>query len=99
MSVDYGDGTIFDQYNNECWLRERIYLDPTYNLPNVIWLSVRQVEFRLSQTFSYFQKITANSNSHNVKKQMDPNGSIPIVQGFKKSVRRYLWILTIKNKP
>ena len=27
MSVDYGDGAIFAQYKNECWLRERSYLD------------------------------------------------------------------------
>ena len=29
--------------------------------------------------YSYFQKISANSYSHNVKKQVDPYGSISVV--------------------
>ena len=33
--------------------------------------------------FSYFQKISANSNSHNVKKQVDQYGSITVVKGLK----------------
>ena len=33
--------------------------------------------------FSYFRKITANSISHNVKKEVGPNGPIPVVKGLK----------------
>ena len=39
-------------YKNECWVREGFYLDPTFNLPNVIWLGFEKVESRLSQTLS-----------------------------------------------
>ena len=31
--------------------------------------------------FSYLQKISANSNSHNGKKQVEPYGSMPVVKG------------------
>ena len=40
MSVECGDGTIFDQYKNKCWLGKRIHLDPIYDLPNVILLGL-----------------------------------------------------------
>ena len=33
--------------------------------------------------FSYFRKITAFSITHNVKKEVSPNGSIPLVKGLK----------------
>ena len=32
--------------------------------------------------FSYFQKISANSNSHNVKKEVEPKDTIPVVKGL-----------------
>lgn len=32
--------------------------------------------------FSYFRKITANSISHNVKKEVGPDGPIPVVKGL-----------------
>ena len=35
--------------------------------------------------FSYFRKITAFSISHNVKKEVGPNGPFPVVKGLKKS--------------
>ena len=38
-------------------------------------------DFR-STYFSYFQELSANSNSHNVKKQVEPYGSIPVVKGL-----------------
>ena len=88
MSVDYGDSTIFDQYKNECWLRERIHLDPASNLPNNIWLVLFwQVESHLIQTSLKKLKISANSNSQNVQKQVDPYGSIPVVSGLES----FLW--------
>ena len=33
--------------------------------------------------FSYFQKITAISHSHNVKKEGDPKDPFPVVKGLK----------------
>ena len=33
--------------------------------------------------FSYFQKITAISHSHNVKKEMDPKDPFSVVKGLK----------------
>ena len=45
-------GVLLIMYKNECWLREGIHLDPTYSLPNVIWLGFGKVESRLSQTLS-----------------------------------------------
>ena len=33
--------------------------------------------------FSYFRKITAISISHNVKKEVGPNGPFPVVKGLK----------------
>ena len=33
--------------------------------------------------FSYFQKITAISHSHNVKKEVDPKLAFPVVKGLK----------------
>ena len=32
--------------------------------------------------FSYFQKITAISHSHNVKKEVDPKDPFPVVKGL-----------------
>ena len=32
--------------------------------------------------FSYFQKITAISHSHNVKKEVDPKLAFPVVKGL-----------------
>ena len=32
--------------------------------------------------FSYFRKITATSISHNVKKEVGPNGPFPVVKGL-----------------
>ena len=37
--------------------------------------------------FSYFQKITAISHSHNVKKEGDPKDPFPVVKGLKKQKR------------
>ena len=34
--------------------------------------------------FSYFQKITAISHSHNVKKEVDPKDPFPVVKGLTK---------------
>ena len=45
-------GVLLIMYKNECWVREGFYLDPTFNLPNVIWLGFEKVESRLSQTLS-----------------------------------------------
>ena len=36
--------------------------------------------------FSYFQKITAISHSHNVKKEVDPKLAFPVVKGLNESV-------------
>ena len=33
--------------------------------------------------FSYFRKITAISISHNVKKEVGPNGPFPVVKGLR----------------
>ena len=44
MSVEYGDGTIFAQYKNECSLGKGIHLDPIYDLPNVIWLGFASLQ-------------------------------------------------------
>ena len=33
--------------------------------------------------FSYFQKITAISHSHNVKKEGDPKDPFPVVKGLR----------------
>ena len=33
--------------------------------------------------FSYFRKITATSISHNVKKEVGPNGPFPVVKGLR----------------
>ena len=36
--------------------------------------------------FSYFQKITAISHSHNVKKEVDPKDQFPVVKGLRLSI-------------
>ena len=37
--------------------------------------------------FSYFQKITAISHSHNVKKEVDPKLAFPVVKGLNKLIK------------
>ena len=44
--------------------------------------------------FSYFRKITANSISHNVKKEVGPNGPIPVVKGL----TGHIWISDVIEK-
>ena len=44
---------------------------------------------------SYLQKISANSHSHNVKKEVEPSGSIPVVKRLK--MRYILSVVCFKS--
>ena len=44
--------------------------------------------------FSYFRKITAISISHNVKKEVGPNGPFPVVKGLS---YEFLALTTVKG--
>ena len=73
MSVYYGDGAIF----------AKIKVSVDYGNGAGDYYLI--FDFRPTY-FSYFQKISANSNSHNGEKQVEPYGSMAVVKGLTKGL-------------